>query len=52
MFVGWSSALVADTLVEGPDKDRKPYTNAKLVVDSVDVVSRLEATFVCLVPSG
>ena len=26
--------------------------HARVVVDSVDVVSRIEATFICLVPYG
>ena len=29
-----------------------PCMDARVVVDSIDVVSRLEATFVCLVPHG
>ena len=41
-----------DTLVVGLDEDRKPYADARVVVDSVDVVSRLEATFVCLILHG
>jgi hypothetical protein len=40
-FVGSSSILVADAQVEGPDKDRITLINARAVVDSIDVVSRL-----------
>jgi hypothetical protein len=29
-----------------------PCMHARVIVDSVDVVSRLEAIFVCLVPHG
>ena len=43
---------MVDTVIEGPDKDKKPFVNARVVVNSVDVVSMLEATFVCLVPHG
>jgi hypothetical protein len=50
--VSLSSALVAGTFVEGPNKDGQPYADARVVVDSTDVVSRLEATFICLVPHG
>jgi hypothetical protein len=48
LFMGSSSIPMADALVEGPDKDRQPSTKARVAVDSVDVVSGLEATFVCL----
>jgi hypothetical protein len=52
LFVGSSSVHMADTLVEGSRQRRITLYNARVVVDSVDVVSRLEATFVCLVPHG
>jgi hypothetical protein len=48
LFTGSSSVPMADALAEGPDKDGQPSMKAKVAVDSVDVVSVLEATFVCL----
>ena len=33
-------------------KTDNPCMRARVVVDSIDVVSRLEATFICLVPHG
>jgi hypothetical protein len=43
---------VVDTLVEGSYRDGINLIDTRVVVDSIDVVSRLEATFVCLVSSG
>ena len=42
---------MADALVEALIKTNNP-DHARVVVDSVDVVSRLETTFVCLVLHG
>jgi hypothetical protein len=39
-FMGSSSVLVADTLVEGPDKEGIALRNARVVVDSINVVFR------------
>jgi hypothetical protein len=40
-FMGSSSVLVANTLVEDPDKVRITLCNARVVVDGIDVVFRL-----------
>ena len=50
--MGSSFVLVVNTLVEGPDKRQITLIDTRVVVDIVDVVSRLEATFVCLVLHG
>ena len=41
-----------DTLVEGSSYRRITLYDARVVIDSVDVVSRLEATFIFLILSG
>ena len=51
MFVGLSSVLVSGTLVALIETDN-PCMHARVIFDSIDVVSRLEAIFVCFVPHG
>ena len=52
LFAGSSFALVVGALVEDTWQRRKFLANARVVAVSVDMVSKLHVTFVCLVSPG